>query len=109
MEHHGGTVSNLEKLIEILTHDQNSRAAAGEIDQGLANGRRRAGIDAPRRLAHHQDAGLAQDFAANDEFLQIAARQAYRFRIALGLAHVEVGGRAVDCGKRRRTCRRSRA
>src|SRR3984885_799873 len=101
VEHHGSAVGNLEKLIEILTHDQHGRAAASEIDQGLANGRRRAGVNAPCRLAHYQDTRLAQDFATNDEFLQIAARQAYRFRIALGLAHVEARGRAVDSGKGR--------
>ena len=61
----------------------------GEIDQRLANDRGGAGIDAPGRLADDENAGLAQDFAADDEFLQIAAGEADRLRIALGLAHVE--------------------
>ena len=73
----------------------------GEIDQRLPDGRRRAGIDAPGRLADDQHAGLAQDFAADDEFLQVAAGQADRLGIALGLAHVEGLGRVVDRGQRR--------
>ena len=64
------------------------RCSAWRIDGGGA------GIDAPGRLADDQHAGLAQDFAADDEFLQVAAGQADRFRVALGLAHVEgLGGR----------------
>ena len=40
--------------------------------------------------------GSAVDFAADDEFLQIAAGKRARFRIARALAHVERLGDAVD-------------
>ena len=70
--------------------------------QRLADDGGGAGIDAPGRLADHQHAGLAQDFAADDEFLQVAAGEADRLRIALGLAHVEGLGGLVDGRQRRR-------
>ena len=50
----------------------------------------------PGWLADNEHAGLVQDFAADHEFLQIAAGEAHGFRIALGLAHVESLGGAVD-------------
>src|SRR5579862_9943674 len=73
VEHHGDAVGNLGKLVEILADDQHGGAAAGKVDQCLTNGRCRPGIDAPGRLTDHQYPWLAQDFAANNEFLQIAA------------------------------------
>ena len=89
-EMHGDAVGDLEDLVEILADDQHRRAGAGEIDQRLADRRRGAGIDAPGRLVDDQHGGLAIEFAADDEFLQIAAGQRARFRIGLALAHVEV-------------------
>ena len=76
--------------------------AGGKIDQRLANGRRGTGVHAPGRLVDNEHAGLAQDFAADHEFLQIAAGEAHGFRIALGLAHVESLGGAVDISEYRR-------
>ena len=89
------------EFVEVLADHQHRGAALGEIDQRLADGRRRAGIDAPGRLADHQNRRLAQNFAADDEFLQIAAGQADGFGIALGFAHVEGLGGAVDGRERR--------
>ena len=73
----------------------------GEIEQGLPDHGGRTRIDAPGRLAHDQHGRVAQDFAADDELLQIAAGEAGGFRIALGLAHVEGLGGAVDGLQRR--------
>ena len=89
VKHHRDAVGDLGKFVEVLADHQHGGAAAGKIEQRLADDGGGAGIDAPGRLADHQHAGFAQDFAADDEFLQIAAGQADRFRIALGLAHVE--------------------
>ena len=50
---------------------------------------RRAGIDAPGRLVDDEQPRLADDLAADDEFLQVAAGELARRRIALGHAHVE--------------------
>ena len=98
VEHHRDAVGDLGQFVEILADDQHRGAAGGEIDQRLADRRRRTGVHAPGRLADNQHAGLAQDFAADDEFLQIAAGEAHGFGIALGLAHVESLGGAVDVG-----------
>src|SRR5579872_4284439 len=73
MEHHGDAVGDLLQFVQVLADDQNRAAAPGEIDQRLADDRSGAGIDAPGRLTDHQNAGIAQDFAADHEFLQIAA------------------------------------
>ena len=48
---------------------------AGEIDERLMDRGRRAGVDAPGRLADDQHLGPLQDLAAHDEFLQVAARE----------------------------------
>ena len=50
-----------------------------------------AGIDAPGRLARDQHARRLHDFAADDEFLQIAAGQAARGAIDPGCLDAEAG------------------
>ena len=80
---------------------------AGEIDQRLVDRRRGAGIDAPGRLRDHQHAGLAQDLAADDELLQVAAGEA-RASGSRRRAHVERLGDAVDRSRASRRGRRSR-
>ena len=47
-------------------------------------------VDAPGRLVDDQHAGLAQDLAADDEFLEIAAGQRSRGRV--GRADPDVEG-----------------
>ena len=103
VKHHRDAVGDLGEFIEVLAGHQHRGAGGGEIEQGLANDRGGAGVDAPGRLADHQHHGVAEDFAADDEFLQVAAGQARGFGVALGLAHVERRGRAVD---RRQASRR---
>src|SRR5579862_174559 len=101
VEHNSDAVRDFFKFVEILADDQHRRAAPGKIDQGLADDRSRAGIDAPGRLADDKNPRLAKYLATNDEFLQVAAREADRLRIAFGLAHIERIGRAIDVSKRR--------
>ena len=96
VEHHGDAVGDFGEFVEVLARHQHGGAAGGEIEQGLPDHGGGARIDAPGRLAHDQHGRVAQDFAADDEFLQIAAGEAGGFRIALGLAHVEGFGGAVD-------------
>src|SRR5580698_820116 len=96
MEHHRDPVGDFGEFVEILAGHEYGGAAGSKIEQGLPNDGGRARIDAPSRLADHQHRGLAQYFAADDEFLQVAARQARRFGIALGLAYIERLGGAVD-------------
>src|SRR5215467_10543721 len=50
MEQHGNAVCDLDQFIEVLADDEDGSAAGSKIDQGLADGRRRAGVDAPGRL-----------------------------------------------------------
>ena len=81
-------VGNLEHLVEVLADHQHRRAAARQFDQRLADAGGSAGVDAPGRLVDDQHAGLAVELAADDEFLQIAARQ----RRGLGIG-------ARSCGR----------
>src|SRR5690606_19554594 len=69
----GDTVGHLEQFVEVLADDEDGAAAAGEIDQRLADERGGARIHAPGGLVDDEHARLAQDLAADDEFLQIAA------------------------------------
>ena len=65
-------------------------AAAGKVDDRLADGRRGARVDAPGRLADDQRLGALQNLAAHDELLQVAARERARRRAGRRrLAHVE--------------------
>src|ERR1700712_278118 len=73
MKHHRDAVGDFGKFVQILAGDQYGRARRGEIEQGLPNNGRGAGIHSPRRLTDDQDDGVAQNFSADDEFLQIAA------------------------------------
>src|SRR5436305_1520771 len=77
----GDAVGDLEDLVEILADHQDCRSAAGKIDQRLADSRRGTGIDAPGRLVDDQNRRRAVKLAADDEFLQIAARQSAGFGI----------------------------
>src|SRR5262249_26607404 len=72
VRYHRDPVGDLEDLVEILADHQNSRSRFGEIDQGLPDGGRGTGVDAPGRLTNNQHARLAVEFPADDEFLQIA-------------------------------------
>ena len=101
VEHHGDAVGDLDQFVEILAGHEHGGAGSGEVEQRLADHGGGARVDAPGRLADHQHGRVAQDFAADDEFLQIAAGQARGFRIALGLAHVKGLGRAIDRLQRR--------
>ena len=101
MEHHRDPVGDLGEFIEILARHEHGGAGGGEIEQRLADHGGGARVDAPGRLADHEDGGVAEDFAADDEFLQVAAGQACGFRVALGLAHIERLGGAIDRLQRR--------
>ncbi len=96
MEHHRDPVGDLGQFIEILARHQHGRARCGEIEQRLPDHGSGARVHAPGRLAHHQNSGVAQYFAADDELLQVSAGQACRFGIALCLAYIERLGGAVD-------------
>ena len=92
------------ELVEVLAGHQHRGAACGEVEQGLPDHGGGAGIHAPGRLADDEDRGVTKDLAPDDEFLQIAAGQACGFGIALGLAHVEGFGGAVDRRQASRPC-----
>src|SRR5580704_3709052 len=96
VEHDGDTVRDFVQFVEILADDQHRGAAGGKIDQGLTDDRCRAGVNAPGRLADDENTWLAQNLAADDELLQVAAGKADGFRIALCLTDVERLGRAID-------------
>src|SRR5829696_4308837 len=86
---HRDAVGDLEQLVEILADDEDAGALDRKIDQRLPDEPRRAGIDPPSRLIDDEDGRAADDLAADDEFLQVAARELAGLRIAPRPAHVE--------------------
>ena len=89
VEHHRDAVGDFGELVEVLARHQHGGAGGGEIEQRLADHGGRAGVDTPGRLADDEHGRIAQDLAADDEFLQVSAREARGFRVALGLADVK--------------------
>src|SRR3954466_9181517 len=79
----GDAVGDLEDLVEVLADDEHGRALVGEIDEGLPDERRRAGVDAPARLVDDEQRGLADDLPADHEFLEVAAGELARVGVAL--------------------------
>src|SRR6186997_263810 len=71
-------VADLEQLLELLADDEDGGAAVAQGEQLAADLRRRADVDAPRRLRDDEEPGLGVDLAADDELLQVAAREALR-------------------------------
>src|SRR4051812_32625555 len=61
---HGDAVRNLEDLVEVLADDQHRRPCLRQVYQGLPDGDRGPGVDAPGRLADDQDAGFAIELPA---------------------------------------------
>ena len=55
-------------------HDD-GRAVCRQIEERLPDRGRRQRVDAPSGLVHHKDRGVLQDFAANDELLEVPARE----------------------------------
>ena len=71
---------SVEQLVEVLRDDHDRRAVRGQVDQRLMDRRRRAASTPQVGCADDQHARVLQDLAADDEFLQVAARQAARRR-----------------------------
>ena len=68
-------VGQFQQFVQVLRDDDYPGLVAGQVQKRLPDLRGRAGIDAPGRLVDDQHARLAQDLAADDEFLQVPARQ----------------------------------
>ena len=81
-------VGDLEQFVEVLTDDDSRRTARRQIDDRLTDRGGSGCIDAPRRLVDDQHLRLANDLAAHDELLQIAARQRASSRVGTGLANI---------------------
>jgi hypothetical protein len=84
-------VGDLEQLVELFAHHQQRAAGVAQREQLAADLRRGADVDAPRRLRGDQNFRLLADFAADDELLQVAAREAACRGLRVGRAHVECG------------------
>src|ERR1700761_2361458 len=89
MKHYGNPVRNFGEFIQILACHQHRSPSFGKVEQSLPDHRRSSGIDAPRRLTDYKQNWTAQNFPAHNEFLQISARQAGGFRVALCLTKVK--------------------
>src|SRR4051812_17844710 len=77
-------VAEREQLVQVLGNDEDGRPAGGEVEQCLVDRGGGRGVDAPGRLGDDQHVGVLHDLAADDELLQVAAREA--------------GGRVRDAG-----------
>ena len=69
-------VADLEQLVELLADDEDGAAGVAQREQLAADLRRRADVDAPGRLRDDEQLRAGVDLAADDELLQVAARQA---------------------------------
>src|ERR1700730_7986849 len=77
----GDAVAEREDLVEVLGDDQDGGARFGKVDQRLVDRGTRARVDAPGRLADDEHAGGLKNLPADDEFLQIAARETARLGV----------------------------
>ena len=73
---HREPVADLEELVQLLGDHQHGHARLAQVDQRLADLRRRAHVHAPRRLRGDHHARRLADLAPDDVLLQVAARQA---------------------------------
>ena len=83
------SISSSSRSCEITS---DGGAVGGQVDQRLVDGGGRTGIHPPGRLRDHQHARVLQHLAADDELLQVAARQAARRRVDARRADVEFAG-----------------
>ena len=74
----------------VVTDHNDGSTRTGQIHQRLADGGGRSCINAPRGLIDRQCHGFLHDFAANHEFLQIAAGQRTRRTSCAWRAHVKL-------------------
>src|SRR5256885_2861199 len=73
-------VADLEELVELFADHQHGAAGIAQLQQLAADLSGGADVDAPRRLRDDQQLRIRVDLAADDELLQVAARQALRGR-----------------------------
>jgi hypothetical protein len=86
----GDPIADLEQLLEILRYHEDRRAGVTQINERLTNRNRGTHIDAPGRLGHDQHLRLLHHLAPDDEFLQVAARQALRLGVGTSALDIEI-------------------
>ena len=84
MAQRADAVADLEQLFEVFRNHQNGGAGVAQLDQRTVNRCGRADIHAPGRVRGDQQFRLLEDFAAEDEFLQVAAGEAARRGMGAG-------------------------
>src|SRR6185369_17225099 len=95
---HQQPIADLEQLVELLADDEHRAAGVAQREQLAPDLRRGADVDAPGRLRDDEQLRLGVDLAADDELLQVAAREALRRRARAACLDVE----ALDQGSRER-------
>jgi hypothetical protein len=73
---HDEPVADLEQLVELLADHQQRAARVAQLEQLAADLRGGADVHAPGGLRDDQQLRVGIDLAADDELLQVAARQA---------------------------------
>ncbi len=71
-------IGEFEQFVEFFADDEHRAAGIAQRQQLAADLRRGADVDAPGRLGDDQHLRIGVDLAADDELLQVAARQALR-------------------------------
>src|SRR6185369_13372200 len=106
-------VADLEQLVELLADDEHRAAGVAQREQFAPDLCRGADVDTPGRLRNDEELGLCVDLAADDELLQVAAREALRRRArAAGLdveALDERSGERLDVADAQPPARADRA
>lgn len=82
-------IADLEQFVEVFGDHQDRRVGVAQSNQRSVNGRGGADVHAPGRVRGHQQFGLLKDFAAEDEFLQVAAGQAAGGCLGVGRLYPE--------------------
>ena len=72
---HVQAVADLEQFVELFAHHQHCAARVAQRQDLAADLRRSAHVHTPGGLAHDQELRLGLDLAADDELLQVAARE----------------------------------
>src|SRR6266705_1575064 len=83
-------IAHFEQLVELFRQHEYRHPLVAQVDDLLPNESGRADVDAPRGLRDDEHLGLLHDFAADDELLQVAAREALGFRLRAAAFDVEV-------------------
>ena len=87
--HHSDAIGEREDLVEIERDEQDRTSGVARFDETRLNDRRRADVDAARRLVGEDEARIVCEGASDDDLLLVAAGQRPDTRVDGARPHVE--------------------